>query len=103
MSAELKPRNQWVAQHFDAKAPALPFAFTYGDRPSSALLPTWKLERSSRKRLAGAVKRTLACTDPATGLRVSCELTEYSGFPAVDWVLRFENTGAQDSPILTKP
>ena len=44
--------------------------------------------------------RTLTYADPATGLRVRCEVTEYEDFPAVEWVLHFENRGTQDSPIL---
>jgi alpha-galactosidase len=99
-SAELKLRDKWLAQHFESKAAALPFAFTCGGRRSSELLSTWKLERASPKHKPGAVQRTISCVDPVTGLRVRCELTEYSGFPAVEWVLHFENQGTQDSPIL---
>jgi alpha-galactosidase len=101
-SAELKLRRQWVAQHFDAKASALPFSFTYGGRAATELLPAWKLERPSAKRQPGRVERTLTCADPATGLRVRCDLTEYDGLPAVEWVLHFENRGVQDTPILER-
>jgi alpha-galactosidase len=101
-SAELKLRRQWVAQHFDAKAGVLPFSFTYGGRAATELLPTWKLECAPAKRQPGRTERALTCTDPATGLRVRCDLTEYDGFPAVEWVLHFENRGAQDTPILEK-
>jgi alpha-galactosidase len=100
--AELKLRRQWVAQHFDAKAGAFPFSFTYGGRAAAELLPAWKLERTSAKRQPGRTQRTLTCTDPATELRVRCDLTEYDGFPAVEWVLHFENHGAQDTPILER-
>jgi alpha-galactosidase len=99
-SAEIKLRRQWVAKHFDAKAGALPFSFTYGGRPAAELLPTWKLERASAKPQVGRAQRTLTLTDPATGLRVRCDLTEYDDFPAVEWVLHFENHGTQDTPIL---
>ena len=101
-SAELKLRRQWVAQHFDAKAGALTFSFTYGGRAATELLPKWKLECAPAKRQPGRTQRTLTCTDPATGLRVRCDLTEYDGFPAVEWVLHFENRGTQDTPILEK-
>jgi hypothetical protein len=79
-----------VAQHFDAKAGALPFSFTYGGRTATELLPAWKLERTPAKRQLGRVQRTLSCTDPATGLRVRCDLTEYDGFPAVEWRIDLE-------------
>jgi alpha-galactosidase len=101
-SAELKLRRQWVAQHFETKAGALPFSFTYGGHTATELLPAWKLERASAKRQPGRVQRTLTSTDPVTGLRIRCDLTEYDGFPAVEWVLHFENRGTQDTPILEK-
>ena len=101
-SGELKLRRQWVAQHFDTKAGALPFSFTYGGCAATELLPAWKLERPSAKRQPGRVERTLTCADPATGLRVRCDLTEYDGLPAVEWVLHFENRGTQDTPILER-
>ena len=66
------------------------------------MLPSWKLERASSKRQPGCTQRTLTYTDPATGLRVRCDLTEYDDFPAVEWVLHFENRGTQDTPILKK-
>lgn len=100
--AELKLRRRWAAQHFDGKASALPFAFTYGGRPAWELIPAWKLERQRAKPQAGRILRTLTCTDPATGLRVRCEATEYDAFPAVEWVLHFENGGTQDTPVLEK-
>ncbi len=100
--AELRLRRHWVAQHFDGKAATFPFTFTYGGRSAAELLPTWKLERERAKPLAGRTLRTLVCMDPATGLRVRCEVTEYDDFPAVEWVLHFENRGTQDTPILEK-
>ncbi len=101
-SAELKQRRDWVASHFHAQAAALPFSFTYGGRPAAELLPSWKLERRRAKPQAGRTSTTLTCTDPATGLRVRCEVTEYDDFPAVEWVLHFENSGTEDTPILEK-
>ena len=41
-----------------------------------------------------------AWTDPKSGLRVSAEVVVYKRYPAADWVLRFENTGKQDTPII---
>ena len=71
--AELKLRRNWVAQHFDGKATAFPFTFTYGGRPGSELLASWKLERQRATPQPGRTLRTLTCTDPATGLRVRCD------------------------------
>ena len=101
-SAEFKLRRQWVARHLDAKPVGLPFSFTYDDRPSAELLPTWKLEHARAQPQPGRAHRTVICTAPATGLRVRCEITEYDDFPAVEWVLHFENRGTQDTPLLEK-
>jgi alpha-galactosidase len=97
---ELRLRRQWVAKHFDAKVGALPFSFTYGGRAAAELLPAWKLERTSAKPQPGRRLRTVTCSDPKTGLRVRCDLTEYDDSPALEWVLHFENRGTQDTPIL---
>jgi alpha-galactosidase len=99
-TAELKLRRNWVAEHFDAKPAALPFSFIYGGHPSSELLPNWKLERHRSKPQAGRLQRTLTCTDPATRLRVLCDIAEYDDSPVVEWMVRFENGGSQDTPIL---
>ncbi len=98
--AELKLRRNWAAQHFDATAAALAFSFTYGGRPASELLPSWKLERERANPQAGRAKRTLTLADPVTGLSVRCDVIGYDDFPAVEWVLHFENRGVQDTPVL---
>jgi len=77
-----------------------PFSFTYGGRPSTELLPTWKLERSSRETDDLRTEHTLTYTDPRTGLVVRCVAVEYADFPTVEWTLYFRNTGAADTPIL---
>src|SRR5882762_1327407 len=33
-------------------------------------------------------------------MEVTCQATEYTDFPAVEWVLYFENKGLVDTPIL---
>jgi len=38
--------------------------------------------------------------DPDTGLRVHWERVRVSDFPAVEWLLRFENTGTVDTPVI---
>jgi len=96
--AELKLRDKWLARHFDGNAAAAPFSFTYGGRASGELLPAWKAERAK----SGGAQRTLTWTDPATGLRVRAEVKAFADLPAVEWVLRFENQGHEDTPILER-
>jgi alpha-galactosidase len=76
------------------------FSFIYDSRPSAELLKHWKQASHSRIAPDGRVERTITFTDPKTGLEVRVESTTFPDFPAVEWVLRFKNTGQSDSPIL---
>ena len=75
-------------------------SFLYGGKPFSEICGKWKLERSARKLDDQQTERTLTYTDPATGLVVRCIGIEFADFPAVEWVVYFENTGKADTPIL---
>ncbi|HNR35946.1 MAG TPA: alpha-galactosidase [Candidatus Hydrogenedentes bacterium] len=75
-------------------------SFTYGGRPSSEFLSSWKFERSSRKLDENRTEYTLSYTDPDTGLVARCIGIVYDDFPTVEWTLRFANTGAKDTPII---
>jgi len=76
-----------------------PFSFEYGGKHSAELLPAWQYLGQSEE-LADRTRRRFAWTDPTTGLRVAVEVIVYKRYPAVDWMLRFENLGGQDTPIL---
>jgi alpha-galactosidase len=77
-----------------------PFSFVYGGKPSGGILPGWKRERCTDKLDADRTKITTVFTDPKTGLRVTWEAVSYSDFPAAEWLLWFENTGAKDTEII---
>ena len=64
----------------------------YGGRPSAELLPGWCREAGAD----GAVNYT----DPQTGLRVTVRVRRFADFPALEWVLEFENRGRSDTPAL---
>lgn len=89
--SELAAAAQWCAEYLADWQPGqrLPFSFTLGEQPATAV--AWEVSREE-----GA----LTLTDPASGLRVICEAQTFADFPAVEWVLYFENTGDVDSPIL---
>ncbi|MGD0093922.1 MAG: NPCBM/NEW2 domain-containing protein, partial [Planctomycetota bacterium] len=78
-----------------------PFLFSYDGKLSSGFLASWQHKTQSKDE-AGRVVHTAAWTDPQTGLDVAATATAFKDFPAVDWVLRFTNTGAQDTPILSQ-
>jgi len=77
-----------------------PFSFIYGGKPSSELLPGWKREREEGGAAEGVERHRVSYTDAATGLKVACDVKVYGEYPAVEWVLFFENTGQQDTPVL---
>jgi len=77
-----------------------PFSFSYGGRPSSVLLNTWKRQVSTRA-LPGRTEHTVSWTDPQTGLAVTAVASGFTGYPAVDWVLTFENRGNADTPAIS--
>ena len=78
-----------------------PFSFTYEGKSSTELLKAWKLERNIRKLDDQRTEYTLTYTDPKTGLVVRCVAIEYHNFPTVEWTLYFQNTGSEDTPILS--
>src|ERR1035441_5295304 len=79
----------------------VPFSFVYGGKASGAFLDSWTREAASQDS-ADRSEHSASWTDPATGLKVSASATVFKDFPAVEWVLRFENSGAADAPILEK-
>jgi alpha-galactosidase len=76
------------------------FSFTYDGKPSTELLKTWELKRSSQKLDDRRTQHTLTYTDPTTQLELRCVGIEYSDYPTVEWTLYFKNTGEKDTPIL---
>lgn len=99
---EMQAARKWSEARFDAKARSkLPFSFRYGGKPSNELLGAYKHEETVRKPDNQCTRRTIALTDPGTGLAVRCVVTAYHDCPALEWTLYFKNTGGADTPILT--
>ena len=80
-------------------APALPFSFRYGGAASTDLLPTWARSVETKAEPTRFVHE-VSWTEVKTGLRVRATVTAFRQYPAVEWVLHFENTGATNTPIL---
>ena len=78
---------------------AVPFSFVVGGVPSSEFLAPGKREVETRDE-KNRVVTTIRWSDAASGLRVSAEVTSFKRYPAVEWVLFFENTGQQDTAII---
>ena len=74
----------------------IPFSFQYGGVHSSELLPHWTFEVEESDRF----NSVYSWTDPKTGLKVSAQVRRFERFAGADWVLYFENTGAQNTPLI---
>jgi alpha-galactosidase len=99
-AAEFGLRTAWRQNHLATNLTAWPFSFVYQGRPAAAGLAAWKRETTSQAVGPGRLDQSLTLTDPATGLRVRCEVTEYLDHSALEWVLHFENRGPQETPLL---
>ena len=77
----------------------IPFSFQYGGVHSSELLPHWTFSEKSQK-LADRTQAEYRWLDPKTGLAVTAVVETFDQYPAVDWLLYFENTGDKETPLL---
>ena len=76
-----------------------PFSFTCGGESSADVLKRSKrtcesVEKPDRTELH------VTWTDPKTGLKVVATVGAFRRFPAIDWLVTFENTSTHDTPIL---
>jgi alpha-galactosidase len=77
-----------------------PFSFVYDGKRSRDFLSTWKRTESTKPLSGSRSLRTIAYTDPATGLVVIAETTSFPDHKAVEWLLRMQSSGRQDTPLI---
>jgi alpha-galactosidase len=87
------------AQELFLAANQTPFSFTYDSNPSTELLKTCA-HTVELQDLPDCVQHTASWTDGATHLRITAVVSAYKSFPAIEWVLYFENQGKRDTPII---
>ena len=92
--------RKWIERRFDAASPELPFSFIYDGKASEELLNTWELRRDEKKLDEQRTQHILRYTDRSTRLEVRCEAIKFSDYPAIDWVMYFQNVGEEDTAIL---
>ncbi len=101
---ETSDARRWVATNFqggsDVKTGTSFFSFNYDGTSSEQWIGSWGCARESRPLDEKRTEHTITYSDPKTGLVVRCVGIEYRDFPAVEWVLYFQNTGDKDTPIL---
>ena len=78
---------------------APPFSFVYDGLTAAEFLP--RCQRSAETKQEGSrVVQQVSWSDSKTGLRVTATATTFKRYPAAEWLLHFENTGTNDTPIL---
>ena len=104
--SELDRARAWLDASFVSAgagaAAALPLSYRCGERPVSSVLGDWSVQSDGPSTDAGVTRQAVTFTDPCTALSCRIEIASYDEYPAVEWVVRFENAGTQDSPILSQ-
>ena len=94
--------RKWVDEHF-AKGELPPFSFVYGGKSSAAVIRDWQYKAEKIKpENPDSEKEVYSYSDKRTGLVVTCTVTLFTDFPAVEWVLKFANTSAKNTPLIEK-
>ncbi|MBX7237058.1 MAG: alpha-galactosidase [Caldilineales bacterium] len=103
--ADFAVARAWLNRAFCAGSEAdlscLPISFRYGDRDSTAVFQAARARLEAIRVTDAGEVRTILVEDPETGLECRCQITEYTSFPAAEWVVRLKNNGRVDSPILS--
>ena len=90
----------WIHEHLSGDTVTPPFSFRYDGRSSSPLIQSWRLERTRKYLDTERIQWMLRHADPNSGLIVTCQAIQYTDYPAVEWVLFFENDSIHNTPIL---
>jgi len=78
-------------------SPDAPFSFRCGERSSRDWLRLEDAARRSSPWKDGSRTHTLSWRDDVSGLQCEMELSEFAGFPAMEWVIRLRNDGSSDT------
>ncbi len=94
--------KQWVVQNF-TKGKIPPFSFVYNGKKSDEFISEWQFKAELLKPSEPNCEDFLfTYTDTQSGLCIKCIVTCFNDFPAVEWVLKFSNSSAKNSPIIEK-
>jgi len=97
---EMQRSQQWISQTFAQKdLTNFPFSFILEGMPSKQFIRNWKLHSLMQSGDQHRKIREVTLSDPHDCLQIHLIVTEYADFPAVEWLLEFENAGDQDTPI----
>jgi len=97
--ADMRRCRDWAARHL-ARAADLPISFWLDGQPVAGIPASWQPTASRRWIDANIIETVFEGADPATGLSLRVEVSEYRDYPAVEWVAWFANRGQGDAPLL---
>ena len=98
---EISLSKEWATNFFSLDISNLAFTFSYGGDPSSVLIKNWDSNQSDEQLDEYRRRRSLVFFDSETGLELQCLLTEYTDYPALEWVVSFENKGNDVTPDIS--
>ena len=78
----------------------LPISFVFDGRAISGIPKGWRPTSNRRRIDANICETVFEGNDPATGLNVRVECTEYRDYPVVEWVAWFANRGHETTPVI---
>ena len=87
-----------LVQTLFAKGKTPPFSFVYDGIPSQKFISKWKhtiVKQSSNE--PGVTQYLATYIEPATGLKVRCEIKAYPAFKALEWTIHFTNMSVANS------
>jgi len=101
-SAKEVNSHQWVKEHF-ARGKIPPFSFVYGGKSSESFIKSWTYRAEKKKTTDPNIEESVfTYSDKQSGLVVKCFVSCFNDFHAVEWVLKFINTSAANSPVIEK-
>lgn len=98
---ELALADAWRRSCLDDGEGGWPFSFLYDGKPSGELLAQWEVTKESVAGTDGTTLTKVTYRDPVSGLECVLEMTAFTGSPALEWIVRFRNTGAGDTAIIS--
>ncbi len=98
---EISISKEWSSSLFSSDLSNLAFSFLYDGNLSSDLIESWQLNQFAEQLDKFRKRHSLVLFDSETGLELQCLLTEYTDYPALEWVVFFENKGDDVTPIIS--
>lgn len=100
----VKMTSGWIDEissvHEDSCIHKLPFNFMYDGKAFGESIKKWDARRSVEQIDDVRTKHVTAWKELQSGLEVTWETIHYADYPAVEWMIYFENTGAKDTAII---